>query len=97
MSAGSAGQTTVDTNGAFLYTDVVDGGCSEFTLTVLSGSDQDALVNVAGIHREGEFYRVIKGQTIAFKAHSIGIRHVFAKGNGGNATLYHGVTGRDCY
>ena len=97
MSAGTAGQTVVDTSGVFIYNDAVDGGCSEFTVTVLSGSAQDALVNVGGIHKDGEFFRVIKGQTIVFKSHSIGIRHVFAKGNGGNADIYHGVTGRDCY
>ena len=88
----SAGVTTVDSTGAVIYSDDSSGGCTEFTIHVPAGSTQDALVNVGGVHDAGDFFRIPKGSFQAFRAPQHGIKRVTAKGNGGNADVYWGVT-----
>lgn len=87
----SAGTKTVDTTGELLYQDTALGGCRSFLVSVPLTSTSDALINISGLHESGEFLPIVKGKEYIFTHGKVGIKSVFAKGNGGNATVNYGI------
>ena len=51
-------------------------------------------MNVEGLHDDGEFFRIPKGEEQTFRMNDLGIREVFAKGNGGDAIVWYGVVAK---
>lgn len=88
----TAGEVTVNSTGQYVFDD--PNGATSVVVTVASGSTQDALVNVPGLHADGEFFRIVKGASQTFQLNHLGIRKVFIKGNGGNATVYFGIASK---
>ena len=88
----SAGQETVDSTGTAIFDDA--DGCTSISIRCISTGAQDALVNVEGLHDDGEFFRIPKGEEQTFRMNDLGIREVFAKGNGGDAIVWYGVVAK---
>ena len=92
-SAGS--NVTVITALTKLFNHVDDGGfCTEFFVGVRSASSFPLLVNVPGLHKDGEFVGVPIGASITFRLGQTGLARVFAKGDGGNAEIDFGVVSK---
>ena len=89
MASASAGQSTVDSTGEKIWDDST--GCTSFSIRCISTGAQDALVNVEGLHDDGEFFRIPKGEEQTFRLNNLGIREVFVKGNGGDTIVWFGV------
>jgi len=85
----TAGSTTVDATGENVYVDT--DGCTTFMVRVPATSTQAALVNIPGLHASGDFFKVAKGKDVMFRLFHMGIKSVFVKGAGGNATVEYGV------
>lgn len=84
--ATTAGSVTVDTTGENVFND--SKGCQCIIISVPSTSTSNALINIPGLHDSGDFFPVVKGKDYEFCVRgSIGIKTVFAKGDGGNATV----------
>ena len=84
----TAGSTTVTTSETLLYEAATMLGCSEFVVKTISG---EALVNIPGLHAEGDWFPIPSGDSQTFKLLPYGIKSVRAKGNGGDAVLNFGI------
>ena len=51
-------------------------------------------MNVEGLHDDGEFFRIPKGEEQTFRLNNLGIREVFVKGNGGDTIVWFGVVSK---
>jgi len=87
--AGSA--TVADATETKIFDDA--NGCSKFIVACLTASAVSALVRVPGLHGAGEYVTVEADQNVVFELGKLGIKEVFAAGNGGNATITYGVVG----
>jgi len=81
MATASEGQT-YDSTGSNAFTASSDHSRAR-TLAVRCVSTNDALVNIPGIHKSGEFARVPIG-SIEYFAIKGGIQSAFIKGDGGD-------------
>ncbi len=93
----SAGQTTVTTIGTAIF----DAGhpldrASAFAVGVSSVSSFGALVNVSGLHNSNDYYPIEPGDRIEFRKGHMGISHVTAKGDGGDAVVAFGLFREPC-
>ena len=92
----SAGTDALTTAVSTIYRET--GGCTEMMIHCLTGSTSPALIHIDGLHDgdadTGEYIPIVEGQTITFRIGNLGIKRVYAKGDGGNATLNHGVVSR---
>ena len=90
----SAGSSSLTTAVSKIYSDA--GGCTEFTVEVLSGSTSNALVHIDSVHDgdslTGDYATIIKGNKQSFRLPHLGIRAVYAKGDGGAASIIYSVT-----
>lgn len=92
-SASAAAAQSVDTTGFNIF-DNNGGKCTTIVVSVDSGSSYGALVNIPGLHKSGEFFPIAAGSKEYFRLDYNGISTVFAKGNGGTATVSWGVIAR---
>jgi hypothetical protein len=88
----TAGTATVDSAGTEIYDD--SRGCTTFRVRVTSTSASAALVNVRGLHDNGEFFTVAIGGEELFRLGDNDIKRVFVKGDGGDADVQYGVIAR---
>ena len=88
----SAGSATLDAAGQDLYKD--SDGCTEFLVKCLAASANRVLVNVPGLHIAAEFFILEKGAEVTFRLNDLGIRQVFAKGEGGAASVTYGIVSK---
>jgi hypothetical protein len=71
-------------------------GCSEYMVSVPSGSAHGVAVYIAGLHTDNNYVVINPGQWQNFRWTSNQIKSVVAHGNGGSATnVAHGVIARD--
>lgn len=61
-----------------------DGNCKGYLVGCNPSSSNPALVNVNGLHTDGEWFPIAIGGQQEFKA---SIKEIWAKGNGGNTIL----------
>ena len=92
MATATAGQSTVTSTGEAIYDDA--DGCTSISIRCISTGAQDALVNVEGLHDDGEFFRIPKGEEQTFRLNDLGIREVFVKGNGGDTIVWFGIVAK---
>lgn len=93
--ASAGGGVTVTTSLTTIFDAEDDGGkCTSFSVGVRSDSAAPVLVNVPGLHKAGEFMGIAKGTSQTFRLNHLGIAKVFAKGDGGSATVDYGVVAR---
>ncbi len=85
----SAGSDTVDATGEVIYQD--NGGCTIFRVVCDAESSNNALVNVSGVHTDGDFFPLAPGELADFRLNDLGIRRVFVKGDSGEASIRYGV------
>lgn len=91
----TAGITTVTTVGTQIF-DVShpNDRATVFGVGVTSTSSFGAMVNVAGLHADDDYYPVEPGQRVEFGNRTDGISKVTAKGNGGDAVIAFGIIER---
>ena len=91
----AASAQSVDSTGENIFDSSTDGGkCTTFVVKVDSGSANGVLVNIPGLHKSGEFYPIGVGGKEYFRLDYNAINTVFAKGDGGTATVSWGVIAR---
>jgi hypothetical protein len=88
----TAAAETLDSTGKFIFDDAT--GCTSFLVRCKSGSVASALVNVEGLHADGEWFEIEAGQEYVFRSGRLGIRKIFAKGDSGNADVIYGIVAK---
>lgn len=90
MSA-KAGSVTVTTVGEYIYADA--DGCTTVLVRVHEDSTNPALVNVEGLHG-ADFFPIPIGGEVLFRLFNLGIKRVFAKGDGGDSDIEFGAVAK---
>jgi hypothetical protein len=88
MSASAANaQSITSTSGTTIFDPSANGQCATIVIACESASTSPVLVNVAGLHTSGEFFKIEAGKDFAFRAGVNGIGIVTAKVASGTATI----------
>lgn len=89
----TAGTATVGTDGQIIY---AGGGigCTTFAVKVRKTSLYGAKVQVVGLHDADDWYYLEVGDCMVFQRGYQGIKSVTVAGDGGNAIINYGVTGK---
>ncbi len=92
----TAGTVTVDATGEVIYeaSEENDSGATSYMLKVNADSENPALINIPGLHLTGEFFPLDIGESQVFRIGDLGIKEIFAKGNGGNAIVQGGIVAK---
>ncbi len=91
--ATAASNQTVDSTGTNIFSASADTAKYARTIVIRCVSANDALVNIPGLHKAGEFARVPIGQQEPFALDPF-LQTVFVKGSGGNTVIdYHVAVG----
>ena len=68
--------------------------CTEFFVGVRASSSNPVKVNVPGLHNADEWVGIPVGAAITFRVLTEGLTRVYAKGDGGSATIDFGIVSR---
>lgn len=92
----TAGTVTVDATGEVIYeaSEENDSGATSYMLKVNSDSENPALINIPGLHAEGDFFPLAVGESQVFRLNDLGIKEIFAKGSGGDAVIQGGIVAK---
>ena len=92
--ASAAKNQAIPTASTLIYDSPTEGsGVTTFKVQCLS-TGSDVLVQLPGLHEATDWFPIPAGESEYFRLNNMGIRKVYAKGDGGTANINYGAVAK---